>query len=61
MLTELLSQLENFLWSLGLISCSLLTIWLLPKKLAAKLGKHPLILMVLFAVIMFLVLKIFNR
>lgn len=41
MLSELLAELQELLWGLGLISGVILLLWMMPKSYSLKLGEHP--------------------
>ena len=60
MLESLFSELNNLLWGLGIVSFSIVGLLILPKKFSDKLGQHPLILVIMFFTIIYLVIKIFN-
>jgi len=60
MLESLFSELNDLLWGLGIVSFSIVGLLILPKKFLDKLGQHPLILVIMFFSILYLVIKIFN-
>ena len=60
MLESLFSELNNLLWGLGIVSFSIVGLLILPEKFSDKLGQHPLILVIMFFSILYLVIKIFN-
>jgi hypothetical protein len=59
MVSELLAQLQELLWGLGLISGVILLLWVIPKSYSLKLGEHPLLLISMFIVIMVIIVNIF--
>ena len=60
MLSELLAELQDLLWGLGLISGVILLLWMMPKSYSLKLGEHPLLLLSMFAIIMVVIVNIFT-
>ena len=60
MLESLFSELNDLLWGLGIVSFSIVGLLILPKKFSDKLSQHPLILLIMFFSILYLVIKIFN-
>jgi len=60
MLESLFSELNDLLWGLGIVSFSIVGLLILPKKFSDKLGQHPIILVIMFFSILYLVIKIFN-
>ena len=60
MLESLFSELNDLLWGLGIVSFAIIGLLILPKKFSDKLGQHPLVLVILFFSILYLVIKIFN-
>ena len=60
MVSELLTQLQDLLWSLGLISGVILLLWMMPKSYALKLGDYPLLLISIFIAIMLVIVNIFK-
>jgi len=60
MLESFFSELNDLLWGLGIVSFSIVGLLILPKKFSDKLGQHPLILVIMFFTILYLVIKIFN-
>jgi len=60
MLESLFSEINDLLWGLGIVSFSIVGLLILPKKFSDKLGQHPLILVIMFFTIIYLVIKIFN-
>ncbi|MDA0881412.1 MAG: hypothetical protein O3C66_05505 [Proteobacteria bacterium] len=59
MLSELLAELQELLWGLGLIFGVILLLWMMPKSYSLKLGEHPLLLLSMFAIIMVVIVNIF--
>ena len=59
MLSELLAELQDLLWGLGLISGVILLLWMMPKSYSLKLVEHPLLLLSMFAIIMVVIVNIF--
>lgn len=59
MLSELLAELQDLLWGLGLISGVILLLWMMPKSYSLKLGEYPLLLLSMFAIIMVVIVNIF--
>ena len=59
-LSELFNELNDLLWALGLITGSIAVLLLMPKKYSLKLGEHPLLLAVLFALIIFAIIQIYS-
>ena len=60
MLESLFSELYDLLWGIGIVSFSIVGLLILPKKFSDKLGQHPLVLVIMFFSILYLVIKIFN-
>ncbi len=60
MLENLFSELNDLLWGLGIVSFSIVGLLILPKKFSYKLGQHPLILVIMFFSILYLVIRVFN-
>ena len=59
-LSELFNELNDLLWALGLITGSIAVLLLMPKKYSLKLGEYPLLLVVLFGLIIFAIIKIYS-
>jgi hypothetical protein len=59
-LSELFNELNDLLWALGLITGSIAVLLLMPKKYSLKLGEYPLLLVVLFGLIIFAIVKIYS-
>jgi hypothetical protein len=59
-LSELFNELNDLLWALGLITGSIAVVLLMPKKYSLKLGEYPLLLVVLFGLIIFAIVKIYS-
>jgi hypothetical protein len=59
-LSELFNELNDLLWALGLITGSIAILLLMPKKYSLKLGKYPLLLIVLFSLIIFVIIQIYS-
>ncbi|MBD62659.1 MAG: hypothetical protein CMD68_01095 [Gammaproteobacteria bacterium] len=60
MLEDLFVDLKSFLYSLAIISFAIVGLLVLPKRVSSWLGKFPVLLVFLFAIIMFIVIKVFN-
>ena len=60
MLEDLLFDLKSFLFSLGIISFAIIGLLILPKKASLWLGKFPIALAIMFVLIMFTVIWVFN-
>jgi hypothetical protein len=60
MLEDLLFDLKSFLFSLGIISVAIIGLLILPKKVSLWLGKFPIVLAIMFVLIMFSVIWVFN-
>ncbi len=60
MLEDLLFDLKSFFFSLGIISIAIIGLLILPKKASLWLGKFPIALVIMFALIMFSVIQVFN-
>jgi len=60
LLSELLNELNDLLWALGLISGSIAFLLLIPKKYSLKLGEYPLLLATLFGLIIFAIIQIYS-
>ena len=60
MLEDLLFDLKSFFFSLGIISVAIIGILILPKKASLWLGKFPLVLFIMFALILFSAIQVFN-
>jgi|TARA_B100000768_G_scaffold119273_1_gene110321 hypothetical protein len=59
-LSELFNELNDLLWALGLITGSIAILLLMPKKYSLKLGEYPLLLIVLFSLIIFVIIQIYS-
>ena len=59
-LSELFNELNDLLWALGLITCTIAALLLMPKKYSLKLGEYPLLLAALFGLIMFAIIQIYS-
>ncbi|MDA9130543.1 hypothetical protein N9K04_00850 [Gammaproteobacteria bacterium] len=59
-LSELFNELNDLLWSLGLITGSVSFLLLMPKKYSLKLGEYPLLLASLFGLIIFAIIQIYS-
>ncbi|KRP09408.1 MAG: hypothetical protein ABS12_04905 [SAR86 cluster bacterium BACL1 MAG-121004-bin11] len=59
MLSELLAELQELFWGLGLICGVILLLWMMPKSYSLKLGEHPLLLLSMFTIIMVVIINIF--
>jgi|TARA_B110000008_G_scaffold41739_1_gene38958 hypothetical protein len=59
-LSELFNELNDLLWALGLITGSIAILLLMPKKYSLKLGEYPLLLIVLFSLIIFIIIQIYS-
>tara|TARA_B110000438_G_C15179055_1_gene379326 strand:- start:87 stop:272 length:186 start_codon:yes stop_codon:yes gene_type:complete len=60
LLSELLSELSDLLWALGLITVSIVILLLMPKKYSLKLGEYPFLLIAIFALIIFAIIYIYK-
>jgi hypothetical protein len=60
MLESLFSELEDLLWGLGIVSFAIIGLLALPKNISNKLGQYPLILTIMFFLILFAVIRVFN-
>jgi len=60
LLSELLSELSDLLWALGLITVSIGILLLMPKKYSLKLGEYPFLLIAIFALIIFAIIYIYK-
>jgi len=60
MVSELLAQLQDLLWGLGLISGVILLLWVMPKSYTLKLGDYPLLLISIFIAMMLIIVNIFK-
>jgi hypothetical protein len=60
LLSELLNELNDLLWALGLTSGSIAFLLLIPKKYSLKLGEYPLLLATLFGLIIFAIIQIYS-
>jgi|TARA_Y100000389_G_scaffold195072_1_gene225931 hypothetical protein len=60
MLESLFSELEDLLWGLGIVSFAIIGLLVLPKNISDKLGQYPLILTIMFFLILFAVIRVFN-
>ena len=60
LLSELFNELNDLLWALGLITGSIAVLLLMPKKYSLKLGEYPILLVVLFGLIIFAIVKIYS-
>ena len=60
-LSELFNELNDLLWALGLITGSIAILLLMPKKYSLKLGEYPLLLIVLFSLIIFVIIQIYSQ
>jgi hypothetical protein len=60
MLESLFSELEDLLWGLGIVSFAIIGLLVLPKNISNKLGQYPLILTIMFFLILFAVINVFN-
>jgi|TARA_B100001063_G_scaffold131410_1_gene122828 hypothetical protein len=60
MLESLFSELEDLLWGLGIVSFAIIGLLVLPKNISNKLGQYPLILTIMFFLILFAVIRVFN-
>jgi hypothetical protein len=59
-LSELFNELNDLLLALGLIAGSIAILLLMPKKYSLKLGEYPLLLIVLFSLIIFVIIQIYS-
>jgi hypothetical protein len=59
-LSELFNELNDLLWALGLITGSIAFLLFIPKKYSLKLGEYPLLLIVLFSLIIFVIIQIYS-
>jgi len=48
------------LWGLGIVSFAIIGLLVLPKNISNKLGQYPLILTIMFFLILFAVIRVFN-
>jgi hypothetical protein len=60
MLESLFSELEDLLWGLGIVSFAIIGLLVLPKNISNKVGQYPLILTIMFFLILFAVIRVFN-
>jgi len=60
LLSELFNELNDLLWALGLITGSIAFLLLMPRKFSLKLGEYPLLLVALFAIIIFAIIQIYS-
>jgi len=60
MLESLFSELEDLLWGLGIVSFAIIGLLVLPKNISNKLGQYQLILTIMFFLILFAVIRVFN-
>ena len=60
MLESLFSELEDLLWGLGIVSFAIIGLLVLQKNISNKLGQYPLILTIMFFLILFAVIRVFN-
>ena len=60
MLESLFSELEDLLWGLGIVSFAIIGLLVLPENISDKLGQFPLILTIMFILILFAVIRVFN-
>jgi hypothetical protein len=60
MLEGLLVELKNLFLGVSITSVAMLGLLFLPKKVSFKLGEYPLALAILFASVVFLLIKVFN-
>jgi hypothetical protein len=60
MLEVLFGELKNLIWGIGIISIVMLGLLILPKKISLKLGQYPLVLGIMFAVVIVIIIRLFN-
>jgi len=60
MLEDLLFDLKSFLFSIGIISVAIIGLLILPKKASLWLGRFPIALFIMFALILFSAIQVFN-
>lgn len=60
MLSGILTELNNLLWGLALITLSMGILLMMPKKYSLKLGEYPFLLVVLFTLIIFALIQIYK-
>jgi hypothetical protein len=60
LLSDLFNELNDLLWALGLITGSIAFLLLMPRKFSLKLGEYPLLLVALFALIIFAIIQIYS-
>jgi len=60
MLEILFSELQNLFLGLGIISFAIIGLLILPKKISLKLGQYPILLIIMFTGIIYILIIIFN-
>jgi len=60
MLKNLLTEFQDLLWGLGIVSIAIAVLLILPKKLSNQLGQYPLVLTIMFFSILYAVIRVFN-
>ena len=61
MLSEVFLELKDLLWGVGITSAVIAILILLPKKYSIKLGQRPILLVLIFSGIIYLLIYVFNN
>ena len=61
MISEVFLELKDLLWAVGITSAVIGILILLPKKYSIKLGQRPVLLVLIFSGIIYLLIYVFNN